>query len=55
MTLTCREVAYQDYLGIEISKDEVKHTMQCEDVQSHMYQGCEGVGVGVSGVTAFWA
>ena len=31
--LACGEVVYQDYLGIEISKDEVIHTIQCEDVQ----------------------
>ena len=32
ITLACREVAYQDYLGIEVSKDEVIHTIQCEDI-----------------------
>ena len=32
VTLASREVAYQDYLGIEISKNEVMHTIQCEDV-----------------------
>ena len=28
VALACREVAYQDYLGIEISRDEVIHTIQ---------------------------
>ena len=32
VALACREVAYWDYLGIEISKDEVIHTIQCENV-----------------------
>ena len=29
VTLSCGKVAYQDYSGIEISKDEVNHTIQC--------------------------
>ena len=33
VALACREVVYQDYLGGEISKDEVIHTIQCENVQ----------------------
>ena len=32
VTLASGEVAYTDYLGIEVSKDEVIHTIQCEDV-----------------------
>ena len=32
VTVACREVVYQDYLGIEVSKDGVIHTIQCEDV-----------------------
>ena len=32
-TLACSEVVYQDYLRMEVSKDEVIHTIQCEDVQ----------------------
>ena len=27
-----REVSYKDYLGIEVSKDRVIHTIQCENV-----------------------
>ena len=32
VTLACGGFAYQDYLGIEVSKDEVIHTIQYEDV-----------------------
>ena len=32
VTLSCGKVAHQDYLGIEVSKDEVIHTIQCENV-----------------------
>ena len=55
VALACREVAYQDYLGIEISKDKIMHTIQCENVNAHICQVHEGECVGVSSVVAFWA
>ena len=44
VALACKEVVFQDYLGIEISKGEVIHIIWYE-----------ALGVGVSGVGAFWA
>ena len=39
VTLACREAVYQDYLGIEISKDEVIHTIQIEMSDAYICQG----------------
>ena len=33
VALASREVVHQDYLGIEISKDEVIHNIKCENAQ----------------------